>query len=388
MHVPEAYRVIERLEAQLGDPDDVDQVLSFKRAVELDERDEYPEDACALLDRLGIQDYYIPVTEGGRLTSFEELAAIGRTVARRDLTTAIAHHKTFLAAVHVWVAGSASQRRRTAVHVRAGGRMALAYHEKEHGSDFQACETVAQATDAGAYVLNGEKWFVNNATLGDLQTVFAKTGDRGGPRGFSLFLVDKRELTPGAYAHLPKLKTHGARGVDFSGIRFTNARLGPDCLIGPLGGGLELSLRSFQITRTLVPSISLGAADTALRAVLEFALERRLYGKTVFELPRPRAMLVDAFVDLLACDCVVIASARALHLAPEEMRLWSAVTKYFVPATVSAMLNDLNEVLGARAFLREGHKFGIFQKIVRDHGAVPMFHAGGFLLLQTVGLAL
>ncbi|WP_394826133.1 acyl-CoA dehydrogenase [Pendulispora albinea] len=388
MHIPEAYHVIERLEAQLGDPNDREQVLSFKRAVELDERDEYPRDGCAVLDRAGINDYYIPVTDGGRLASFDVLAAIARTVGRRDLTVAIAHHKTFLAAVHVWVAGSTAQRQRTALYIRSGGRMALGYHEKEHGSDFQATETVAQAIESGEYVLDGEKWFVNNATVGDVQTIFARTNERGGPRGFSLFLVDKRALDRDMYAHLPKLMTHGARGVDFSGIRFTKARLAADCLIGSQGGGVELTLRSFQITRAVVPAISLGAADTALRAVLEFALQRRLYGTTVFALARPRATIVDAFVDLLACDCVVIATARALHIVPEELRLWSAVTKFFVPATVGAMLDDLGEVLGARAYLREGYKFGIFQKIVRDHGAVPMFHAGGFLLLQTVGLSI
>jgi alkylation response protein AidB-like acyl-CoA dehydrogenase len=385
--VPGLCRANESLEERLGDPNDPTQRFSFARALDLDERDAYPDAASALLDELGIGRYYVPVSDGGRLSSYPELAGIFRAVGRRDLTAAIAHHITFGGAVHVWTAGSPTQRREIAAHIAADGRMGLAYHEQEHGSDFLATETSCIPV-AGGYRLTGEKWFVNNATRGEVQTVFARTDPKGGPRGFSLFLVDKRKLPGDSFAHLPRLKTHGARGADFSGIRFTDAPLHADALLGRLGEGMELTLRSFQITRALLPALSLGAADTALRTVVDFAAHRRLLGTTVFALPRPRAFLVDAFIDLLVCECVVVGSARALHVAPEEMRFWSAACKAFVPTTVERMLANLGEILGARSFLREGPRFGIFQKIVRDHGAVPMFHAGGFMLLQTVGMGL
>jgi alkylation response protein AidB-like acyl-CoA dehydrogenase len=387
MWEPELCRASESLEERLGDPNDPHQRLSFARALDLDERDAYPDTASALLDELGIGRYYVPVSDGGRLSSYPELAGIFRAVGRRDLTAAIAHHITFGGAVHVWTAGSPTQRREVAAHIAAGGRMGLAYHEQAHGSDFLATETTCMPV-AGGYQLTGEKWFVNNATRGEVQTVFARTDPKGGPRGFSLFLVDKRKLPDNSVAHLPRLKTHGARGADFSGIRFTQAPLPSDALIGRLGEGMELTLRSFQITRALLPALSLGAADTALRTVVDFAAHRQIHGTTVFALPRPRAFLVDAFIDLLVCECVVVGSARALHAAPEEMRFWSAACKAFVPSTVERMLANLGEILGARSFLREGQRFGIFQKIVRDHGAVPMFHAGGFMLLQTVGMGL
>src|SRR5690606_28936637 len=96
----------------------------------------------------------------------------------------------------------------------------------------------------------------------------------------------------------------------------------------------------------------------------------------------------DAFVDLLVCESMVRTAARSLHLAPEAGRLWSSLAKYQVPVTVDAMLYDLAAVLGGRHYLREGHGAGMFQKMIRDHAVVRVFHAGAFLLLQTVAQSL
>jgi alkylation response protein AidB-like acyl-CoA dehydrogenase len=383
----DAVRSQETVEAALGDPRDSSHALSFASALEHDEREAYPGAACAELDRIGVNDHFIPAADGGRLAELPALATLFRAVARRDLTLAIAHHVTFLGAVHVWTAGTARQRERVASYLRAGGRMALAYHEEAHGGDLLASELTAEQRGDG-YVLRGEKWFINNATLADLHTVFARTSPKGGPRGFSLFLVDKRALPPSAFEHTPRLKTHGARGVDFSGIRFLGAELGDEALLGEEGGGLGATLRSFQITRTLLSALSIGAGDTALRTVLDFAVDRAVHGTQVWALPRPRAQLVAVFVDLLACDALAHAATRALHVVPEDAKLWSAVAKSHAASTVARSLSTLAEVLGARSFLRDLRYHGIFQKIVRDHPAIPTFHAGGFLLLQTIAMHL
>src|SRR5215475_8852286 len=87
------------VEEWLGDPFDPTQRFSFKRSVELDEQDSYPEEACALLNAVALQNFYIPVGLGGKLQGFDEMFLILRLVARRDLTVAIAHGKSFLGAI-------------------------------------------------------------------------------------------------------------------------------------------------------------------------------------------------------------------------------------------------------------------------------------------------
>ena len=387
MRLPAQYEIVEELEQYLGDPADSATIFSFARSMELDEREQYPEEACRLLNEWGLPDYYVPVAAGGRLASFEQLLGLWRIIARRDVTVAVAHGKTFLGSVLVWAGGTAAQQGRLAALIKRGGQVALAYNEQAHGSDFMATEVAAQRTSAG-FVLNGEKWLINNATRGAALTLFARTNETGGARGFSLFLVEKATLDATTYEHLPRLKTLGVRGAEFSGIKFKKCLTPVTSLINSEGSGLEQTLKGFQITRTLILGLSLGAANTALRTTLDFALTRRLYGTSVFEIPQAQRQLVEAFVDVLACECLAVAVSRALQQTPEQMRLYSAAVKFLVPTTVEAIIEKLSVVIGARHYLRENHCEGIFQKFMRDNSVLSIFHAGTALTLTTVALHL
>ncbi|HKV37013.1 MAG TPA: acyl-CoA dehydrogenase [Pyrinomonadaceae bacterium] len=387
MQLPEQYGKAEELERNLGDPHDGRNLFSFAQAVELDEMEEYPERACALLNEWGLPRYYVPERCGGRLRSYEELVALLRVVARRNLSIIVAHAKSYLGAVNVWAGGSQQQRKKLAEIVMSGKQVALAYHEKSHGGDVMATEVKAVRVEGG-YQLSGEKWLVNNATRGAALTVFARTVDSGGPRGFSLFLVEKNALDPRSFKHLPRIKTLGVRGVDFSGVSFKKSFVNESSLIGAEGTALEQTLKAFQLTRVIIPALALGAADTALRTTLDFARTRKLYGGRVTALPQVRRTLVEAFIDLLIGDCLTTACARAVQQTPEQMRLYSAVVKYYVPQSLEETIERLGVVLGARHYLREEHWHGIFQKLLRDNKVLSIFHTGPLLNLTTIGVHL
>ncbi|HKV37016.1 MAG TPA: acyl-CoA dehydrogenase [Pyrinomonadaceae bacterium] len=381
------YSAAESLEQRLGDPFAPGNAFSFGNAVALDEREEYPEQACEILDALKVSDHYIPSQLGGELKSFEEFIAVLRMIARRDLTVAIAHGKTYLGAVAVWVGGSGEQRRRLVEIIRSGSQVALALTERSHGSDLLASDTEATST-AGGYTLSGEKWLINNATRGRALTVFAKTGNGSDPRGFSLFLVEKNNDARSTWKTLPKIKTHGIRGADISGISFDRMVLPEDAVVGRIGAGLEIMLKAFQLTRTVITGLSLGAADTALRITMDFALTRRLYGDSVFAIPHARRLLCDAFIDVLICECLSIASARSIHVEPEQMSVRSAIAKFFVPTTVEKILKSLSVVMGARQYLRQEHCDGVFQKIYRDNGILSLFDGSTAVNLHAIGAQL
>lgn len=381
MQLPEQYGAAEELERFLGDPLNPEEVLSFKRAVESDEREEYPEEACALLNRRGCNRFYVPHALGGRLTSYEELYALVRAVSRRDMTVGITHLMTYVACCPAWVAGSPEQQRALAGLVESGRQVAIGLHEEAHGNDLLACEVEAKRVENG-YRLSGEKWVIGNPKRGAALIVYARTASAGGPRGFSLFLLEKRKLPASSYSYLPKFKTHGVRGHEMGGIRFHDCFVPDEALLGGTGGGLEIALKSSQITRTLVTATCLGAADTALRATLDFARSRRLYGNTVFDIPHARGSLTDAFLDLLIASCLAASATRALHVAPEQMSVIAAVSKYLVPTAVDQLIRNVSVVLGARNYLREGHWWGIFQKLVRDTPIASVGHYSSVINLS------
>ncbi|MDY7003064.1 MAG: acyl-CoA dehydrogenase [Cyanobacteriota bacterium] len=367
------YWVAEELERALGDPENPDSTMSFKRVIEIDESEEFPHPEIEWLYNWKLQHYYIPVNCGGEFTSFEEFVAFVRVLCRRDQTIGIAFTTMFWSFI-TWMAGTEEQKQKLATYIKdEHGTMCLGYSEKEHGADLIGGDLTATKVPGG-YLLNGEKWPINRATISGVSYILAKTDQKdGGARGLSLFMVEKSRLDPDSYYNLPKILTHGIRASDMSGIGFKDCFVPEDMLIKGEGAGLEVALKGFQITRTLCAAFSHGAADTALRTTLKFAINRVIYNKTVFDIPQPRKILVDAFLDLLICDCETIGAARGFHVIPQQFSVWAAVVKYFVTVQLETMINNISSVLGSRFYMREEHDWGIFQKVLRDNSIISVF---------------
>ncbi|HEY9402634.1 MAG TPA: acyl-CoA dehydrogenase family protein, partial [Pyrinomonadaceae bacterium] len=213
--IPAQYHAAAALEQYLGDPADAANVFSFAQAVEADELELYPDAPSAALNARDFPRQHVPLEEGGRLRSYEELLALLRVLARRDFTVAYAYGiQNTLGAAAVWTAGTPQQRQHLARLICDGHLVALAYNEKAHGSDFLATDLSATKVPGG-YLLSGEKWLINNATRARALTLIARTSQEVGPRACSLFLIDKAALDPATFSHLPKIKTLGIRGADF-----------------------------------------------------------------------------------------------------------------------------------------------------------------------------
>ena len=162
------------LESHLGDPGRPELGFSFARSLQHDELEDYPLAAQASLDDWALTDHLIPVDLGGRLRTTEELLALIRVVARRDLTVAISFGANLLAALPVWIAGTTSQRQAVAEILRSRRGLALAVTERGHGSDLLANGFRADPVDEG-FRLSGEKWLILNARRSAAMVVFART---------------------------------------------------------------------------------------------------------------------------------------------------------------------------------------------------------------------
>lgn len=381
------YWTAEALEKDLGDPLNPDNPLSYKRVIEIDESEEFPHEEIRWLYDWKLQHYYIPTDCGGEFTSFEEFVAFVRVLSRRDQTIGIAFTTLFWSFLN-WMAGTPEQKQKLARFIMDDyGAMCLGYSEKEHGSDLINGDLTATKVEGG-YILNGEKWPINRATISGVSFILAKTDANGGPKCLTLFMVDKRQLDPEKYYNLPKIYTHGVRASDMSGIGFKDCFVPDSMRLREEGDGLELALKGFQITRMLCAAFSHGAADTALRTTLSFALNRVIYNKTVMDLPQPRRTLVDAFLDILICDCETIPAARGFHIIPEQFSVWASVVKYFVTVRLEEMVNSVYVVLGSRFYMREEHEFGIFQKLLRDNSIISMFDGSSIVNLHALILQL
>jgi alkylation response protein AidB-like acyl-CoA dehydrogenase len=372
----------EELDGLLGDPWDAGNPVGHAAVLDADERREMSAEGEQLLDKYGLNAEFVPAEYGGRFTRADHLAAVQRTLWRRDLCLGAGYgFSSFIAAVNVWTAGTDEQRRAAADVLLANGRIAAAFHELDHGNDLADAEFTARHDDR-RWLLTGRKEVVGNLGRAEAIVLFARTSPAAGSRSHSQFLIHRADLPPSAARDLPRFAGSGLRGVHLGGMEFTDCPVPGDALLGGEGQGLECALRAFQITRSVAPALFVGPLDTALRCALGFALDRRLYGATAADLPYVRTVIARAYADLLAVDAFSAVVLRALHLSP-AVALYAPAAKYLASRMVLDAFEDLRSVLGAQGYLRQG-PYAIFQKMLRDIAPATFIHVSRAVCLTTI----
>ncbi|MEK8141861.1 hypothetical protein NKH18_02025 [Streptomyces sp. M10(2022)] len=188
---------------------------------------------------------------------------------------------------------------------------------------------------------------------------YARTAPGDGPGSHSVLLLGPEPPASGAVRRLARVETPGMRGARFGGLEINEAALPEAALVGAVGDGVSLALRSFQISHCLVPGTVLAGVDSVLRQAVHAATENRPGGQPA---RRWHQTLAGVFADLLACDAMAVTGLRALSLLPQDAYLLAAAVKYMMPDVLREGLEELAAVLGARGYDR-GPLYGGFQKL-------------------------
>ena len=154
---------------------------------------------------------------------------------------------------------------------------AYSLSESSSGSDATNVRTRATLSEDGStYILNGEKMWTTNCGIANLFTVFAKIdGEK-----FSAFLVERDTpgLTVGAEEH--KL---GIRGSSTCPLVLDGCRIPAANLLGEAGKGQHIAFNVLNVGRFKLGVACVGGARHALRDMIEYAKERKAFGKPIAE---------------------------------------------------------------------------------------------------------
>jgi butyryl-CoA dehydrogenase len=176
---------------------------------------------------------------------------------------------------------------------------AYALSEASSGSDAMNIRTRATLTpidEEGAqhYILNGEKMWITNAGFADLFTVFAKVTDSNNPdpnaAKFSAFLIERDTpgLTIGAEEH--KL---GIRGSSTCPLILADCKVPAANLLGEVGKGHHIAFNILNIGRFKLGAACVGGARAALGNAIQYAKERKAFGKSIAEFGLIQQKLAD-----------------------------------------------------------------------------------------------
>ncbi|HEV3429548.1 MAG TPA: acyl-CoA dehydrogenase family protein [Paraburkholderia sp.] len=186
------------------------------------------------------------------------------------------------------LAGNDAQKARYLPRVAQGEAIAaFALSEPNAGSDVAAMALAAR-DDGEHYVLDGEKTWISNGGIADFYVVFARTGEAPGARGISAFIVDAD--TPGLEIaeRIDVIAPH-----PLARLRFTNARVSKQQLLGTPGEGFKIAMRTLDIFRTSVAAASLGFARRAMDEGLARAASRKMFNHTLGDFQLTQAKLAQ-----------------------------------------------------------------------------------------------
>jgi alkylation response protein AidB-like acyl-CoA dehydrogenase len=319
--------------------------------MEWDEAQIFPLDVIRKLGSLGYMGSIFPEELGGAGLGYIEYSIIIEELSRVDGSVGIivAAH-TSLCSNHIYKMGSDEQRRRYVPKLASGEWIGCwSLTEPEAGSDAAGTRTRAVLEDDGSWVLNGAKTFTTNAHYADVCVAMAVTDRAAAQHGISAFIVEKG--TPGFRAGKKENKL-GLRASATGEVIFEGCRLGPEQMLGKRNEGFVDSLKVLDGGRISIAALSIGMAQGAYDAALNYSKLRKQFGRPISEFQAIQHKLVDMAVDI---DAARLLNYRAAWMLDRGMRVTreSAMAKLFASEAAVRIANEAVQIHGGYGFIKD-----------------------------------
>jgi alkylation response protein AidB-like acyl-CoA dehydrogenase len=332
----------------------VDMVRSFvdnkvrPRAGQLDEAAHFPHDLYKEMGELGLFGITVPAEMGGSgldVLSYsmvmEELARGYASVADQCglielISTLLSHH------------GSQSQRDCYFADILSA-RIAVAYciTEEEAGSDVAGIRTTATASDHG-WRLNGSKTWIHNAPVADIGFVLARTDRNAGHRGMSIFVVDLKAAGVTRGKNEDKL---GQRASPVGSLHFDSVELPHEALLGELNRGFYIMMSVLEKGRVGIAALATGIAQAGLEVALNYALQRKQFGRAIYDNQGLQWMLADMAKDIAAARSLTRDAALMIDNGADA-NMACSVAKCFASDMCVAQTTNALQIFGGSGYIR------------------------------------
>lgn len=318
------------------------------RAATYEAESRFPREVFHTLGKAGLLGLPYPEEYGGGGQPFEVYLQVVEELAIGWATIAEGVSVHTLSCFPLAAFGTEEQRSRWLPDM-VGGDLLGAYclSEAESGSDAAAMTTraVRQGDD---YVVNGTKAWVTHGGEADFYALMCRTSDEGA-KGISCLLTPAG--TPGLSAADPEHKM-GFTGSTTAQIRFEDARIGVDRLMGDAGQGFKIALAALDGGRLGIAACAVGLAQAALDAALAYATQREQFGRPILQFQGVSFMVADMATQVEAARALYLAAARR-HDRGERFGKQAAMAKLFCTDMAMRVTTDAVQVLGGYGYVED-----------------------------------
>ena len=315
---------------------------------------QFPREVYRVLGRAGLLSLPYAEELGGGGQPYEVYLQVVEEIASAWMSVAVGVSVHSLTAYPLAMHGTDAQKESLLTGMLSGDQLgAYCLSEPLAGSDIGSMTTRATRAgdgdgDGAGWTVKGRKAWISHAGHADYYTSFVRTSDDGG-RGLSCFVVpgDAPGLTFGAPEKKMGLHCDTVREVIFEDVPVAYDRL-----VGAEGQGMAIALAALDSGRLGIAAAATGLAQSALDLAVDYAKERRQFGRPIADNQGLAFMIADMEAAVTGARAAYLHAAR-LKDAGREFAKEAAVAKLLCTDAAMRVTTDAVQVLGGAGYTQD-----------------------------------
>jgi len=327
--------------------------------IERDENAEFPFEQVKMMGELGFMGIMVPEKWNGAGMDTISYTLVIEELSKVDASAGVIVSVTNSLVCQIFVNYGNDWQKETYLTKLASGQQlgAFSLSEPQSGSDASNMHTVAEKSGQ-YYIINGTKNWVTSGINSDVVIVMALTDKSAGYNGISTFIVPK---DIDGFSVGKKEDKLGIRGSDTCELYFDNCHVPIENLIDKEGQGFRIALATLDGGRIGIAAQALGIAQAALDKSVQYAKERKQFGKTIssFGALQEKIALMGTNVE---ASRLLIQKAAILKDAHKPYTKAAAMAKSFASQTAMDAAINCVQIFGGYGYMQE---YGV-ERLMRD----------------------
>ena len=269
------------------------------------------------LAEMGVFGLTIPEEHGGFGFSKASMVVVSEELSRGYIGVGSLGTRSEIAAELILCVGTEEQKAKWLPGLASGEILPTAvFTEPNTGSDLGSLRTRA-VKDGDDWTITGNKTWITHAARTHVMTLLARTDpETSDYRGLSMFLAEKEPGTDEAPFPTDgmtggEIEVLGYRGMKEYELAFDGFKVkGENLLGGETGKGFKQLMQTFESARIQTAARAIGVAQSALDISLQYAEDRKQFGKSLVEFPRVASKLAMMAVEITVARQLTYFSAN------------------------------------------------------------------------------
>jgi acyl-CoA dehydrogenase len=348
-------------------------------AAKYDQSGDFPWEVIKKAFELGLMNIAVPQEYGGLGLGVLDDVVINEELGTGCLGMTTSISVNTLALYPILLGGTPAQIKEFVVPFLSEPKIAsFCLTEPNSGSDAGSLSTHIKE-DGDHYIVNGSKMWITNAGHASLFSVFATTNKELRTKGMACIVVPADAKGVSLGKHEDKL---GQRCSDTRAITFENVRVPKSHLIGKVGDGFKIAMKTLDRTRPPIAAGAVGAARSALQHSIRYSKDRRQFNQSISSFQAIQFMLADMATKVEAGRLLCQRAGWLLDRGDfEAANLASAHAKRFSADMAMEVATDAVQIFGGYGYTKEYP----VEKIMRDVKLVQIYE--GTSQIQRVVIA-